>query len=226
VTEPNPYAYHGDPPAAAAPKVLPARRRLSLVWALVGVVAAVGIGLGAGALAVPSDPSGPQAIPTNSAPIGDRRVGVPASFGAYERVRGAAGRSAIARVRAAMTTSDPRTAAFRRAAIGLYQRSPGGPQLLFVGNDERNEAVVGMIHESAPSQGSLDFLAGTGATAIQEYPAGPLGGSLRCGGPGRSPYPSCAWIDNSSFGWVVDYGGSSPAELAGTTRKLRRAAEH
>jgi hypothetical protein len=199
---------------------------------LVGVVAAVGIGLGAGALAVPSDKSQPQSIvsgntpPVGSSPIGNRRVGAPASFGAYKRVRDATGRQAVARVRAALSGSDPRAAAFSHAAIALYRRSSDSPEILFVANDVRNDAVISLIQEAAPSQDSLDFLAGTGATAIQQYRAGPLGGSLRCGGPGQTPYPACAWVDDSSLGWVVDYGGSAPAKLAALVRKLRRAAEH
>jgi hypothetical protein len=59
------------------------------------------------------------------------------------------------------------------------------------------------------------------------YPAGPLGGVLRCGtGPlGGGTAAACAWADSSTVGAMLTPQGGSVESLAGTTLDLRNAAE-
>jgi hypothetical protein len=229
VTGPNPYAYHGEPPAAV-PAALPARRRLSLVWALVGVVAAVGIGLGAGALAVPSDKSQPQAVSPEGTPsVRLLRIGAaPKSVGADQRIEDGRGRRGEWRIRRAMTNANSVAADLVDDALIAVHAVPGspGPDLLVVANDADNPTVSQLLHSGQPDASNINFLLGLGATNAIAFAPDPLGGSLRCG-----PQPSlsatvCAWFDDSTFGYVVDYSAVPPKRVAHLTRRIRVATEH
>ena len=100
--------------------------------------------------------------------------------------------------------------------------------LIFVGMSGNDSPAIANELKSRSASEEVDstFL-GMGVGDAKDYPAGPLGGVLRCGtGPlGGGTATACAWADSSTVGAVLTPQGGSVASLAGTTLDLRNAAE-
>lgn len=218
----SPPGYAPYPPPGSVPPPPPGRvRRLSLLWVVVGIVAAVGIGLGAGAIAVPSD--------DDAQPAGTLRIGAaPSSIGRYHRIGGARGERLTARVRQAMTRSNPVSQElYGDALIAVYAfRRNRGPDLLVVANDVDNATVLRLLQTGDPDTRITEFMTGLHASGTQDYPAAPLSGPLRCGAQADLDATICAWFDDSTFGYIADYTDHPAARLADLTVRVRRATEH
>lgn len=118
--------------------------------------------------------------------------------------------------------------ACKRAKIGLYRRRNGPEQLVFIGFGARTYPPLTAELRSTPASGELDsFLLGAGVSQTTSYPAGPLGGVLRCGTERSSgvAVTMCAWADHSSLA-ILPETGISRNRLASLALAFRDAAEH
>lgn len=89
-----------------------------------------------------------------------------------------------------------------------------------------NPQLAALLRRS-PSAGLDGFFAGAGSANTTDFPAGPLGGILRCGVASKTgtQLTICAWTDPSVLG-VTMAPGTPPRRLASVTRGFRTAAEH
>lgn len=118
--------------------------------------------------------------------------------------------------------------------VTAYSKSIGAkePSLVFVGaygNTPGGAFELGQFWDGASSGGQ----AKVGAKTTE--PAGPLGGTMQCATLDYSGtyVPTCVWADNSSYGAVMNFDGTSTAEitpaqlstLAASTLALRNTTE-
>jgi hypothetical protein len=116
--------------------------------------------------------------------------------------------------------------AFHQAKISIYTR-PGQQQLIFMGFSTAGDPQLAALLQRSPSTGLDGFMAGAGVANTGNFPAGPLGGILRCGVASKagSQLTICAWTDPSVLG-VTMTPGAPPRRLARVTRVFRTASEH
>ncbi|MEV0268160.1 hypothetical protein AB0H43_05225 [Hamadaea sp. NPDC050747] len=85
---------------------------------------------------------------------------------------------------------------------------------------------TGLIWDPAGTLTAVIQGAGPDLRNVADYPAGPLGGLLKCGDgkdDKKQAVVLCAWIDHGSMGVGVFYGKPSHAEAAAFLRTLREA---
>jgi hypothetical protein len=76
--------------------------------------------------------------------------------------------------------------------------------------------------------GTIQSLSAQGMTNVTAYPAGPMGGVIRCADTVDSsfgtaqPIVLCAWIDHGSIGVGAFYGGRPMADCAAELREIRQ----
>ncbi|MEV0401005.1 hypothetical protein [Actinoallomurus sp. NPDC050550] len=232
---PGPWQPYGPPPMP------PRKSRAGLIIALstAGAVVVFGglailIGLsssgdkqkpGAATAAPSASSSAPDAAPTDT----PRSIDVPASIGDYKRITGSVADRMIQNMRKSMGNSTGTTAAvYAKAKIAIYLKKGDTQQpLVFVGmsGDDIPELRAELQSRSASEEVDSMFL-GMGVTDTSDFPAGPLGGVLRCGKGTTGASSACAWADGSVVGMVLTPLSSDTVTLGATTLALRNAAEH
>ncbi|WP_433183331.1 hypothetical protein [Actinoallomurus sp. CA-150999] len=157
-------------------------------------------------------------------PAGTQRtIKVPDSFAEYTRVTSADAERVIQDIRKAQAQQNPVFAA--KMKIAVFQRHGDAHQrIAFIGLAAGDHPTIAQELRRNPPKTEVDSaLAAMPLSGPKDYPAGPLGGALRCA-PGSRGGAGCAWADGSTVGVVA---GSAPSadELARTTLALRNAAE-
>jgi hypothetical protein len=131
-------------------------------------------------------------------------------------------------MRESMIKAQPADAdAFAKARLGLYTK--GELKLIYLGVQGSDSPAFAQELASKSSSDEVDSLfIGANVTNATDYPAGPLGGTLRCG-KGTSngtEMVMCGWADSSVVGMLLGVGMTSTSDLADITLAFRSAAEH
>ena len=167
-----------------------------------------------------SCPAAAQPSPTGA----QRTLTVPESFGDYKRLSGSDAEGVIQAIRKAQSQQNPAFAAKMKIAV-YERRGDAGHRIAFIGLAAGDDPTIARELRSNPPSAEVDSaLKAMPLSPPKDYPAGPLGGTLRCAG-GTSNGAGCAWADGSTVG-VVAGSASSADDLARTTLALRTAAEH
>jgi hypothetical protein len=172
--------------------------------------------------AIPVEPSastsGPGTAPTDT----PHSIDIPASFGDYKRVTGSVADRLAQKMRNSLDSSGK---TYAKAKIGIYYKNGGSQQpLIFVGMSANDIPELASELRSRASSEEVDSMfLGMGVTDTSDFPAGPLGGVLRCG---KRTTAACAWADGSVVGMVVTPLSPDIVSLGATTLALRTAAEH
>lgn len=113
-----------------------------------------------------------------------------------------------------------------RAKAAIYDK-PGRQPLRFIGVSASDPYVAEELRSTSPADEADAFMPGSFVHS-RAYPAGPLGGVLRCGRDRVLDQPEsvCVWVDRSTIGLVFDEGAADPKDLALVVRSLRAAAQH
>ncbi|MFL6055182.1 MAG: hypothetical protein ACJ72W_20075 [Actinoallomurus sp.] len=230
----------GVPPGGPAPwqpygpgPVPPKKSRAGLIIALAtaGAVIVFGglavlVGLSSGGTpktgAATAAPSGaPEATPTDPA----HSIGLPASVGDYRRITGSVADRLAQNMRKSMGKSG---STYAKAKIGIYlKKGDAGQPLVFVGRSGGDIPDLAAELRARSASEEVDSISmGMGVTDTSDFPAGPLGGVLRCGKGVTGGNAACAWADGSVVGMVLTPTNSDPVSLGATTLALRNAAEH
>lgn len=232
---PGPWQPYGAPP--------PKKSRVGLIIAVSTAAAvvifggvAVALGLSSGNKPKPhatgAAPSAPQESPadTTSPDTGTgRSLVIPASAGGYRHLTGSVADRTASGMRRAMTKSQGQYAdVYAKAKIAIYRKSSDAQQsLIFIGMSGSDSPQIAAELQSRSASDEVDSVfMGMGVTDANDYPAGPLGGVLRCGKGATGSNAGCAWADGSVVGMVVAPLDSNVTTLARTTLALRNAAEH
>jgi hypothetical protein len=169
-------------------------------------------------------PSPVPTAPSSSPAVLPHSIEVPRSFGDFVRMSGDIADRTARSVRKQAVGRQGR--AFAKAKIGLYKRrAVAGPEILFFGFSASDTYIAEQLRELSPSEVADSFFFGTHS---KNYPAGPLGGVLRCAKDtvkGRKE-AACVWVDDSVVGMVFDAKVPDPVALARIALSLRNAAEH
>jgi hypothetical protein len=229
----------------------PPKNRTALIIALVaagavvvlgGTAAAIGLSSGGGAkpVAASSSPAAPTPTPTPTPtpsptfPAADgvpHSIVVPTDFDDYHRLTGSVADRLIESMRKSAGAGEGSYAeAVNKSKVAIYTRNGDDTQrLIFVGVSGNDSPTIAAELRSRTSSEEVDstFL-GMGITDTKDYPAGPLGGVLRCGIgtlSGGTRAAACAWADSSTVGSLLTPAGVDLDDLAHTTLDLRSAAE-
>jgi hypothetical protein len=154
---------------------------------------------------------------------------VPRSVGGYRRMTGSVANRLSSTMRKSMGEGSDADV-YAKAKIAIYTRSSDAEHpLIYVGMSASDSPVIAQeLKSNSPSQEVDSMFIGMGIGDAKDYPAGPLGGNLRCGkGPlSGSTATACAWADSSTAGLLLAPATSNVTRLARTTLALRNAAEH
>ncbi|GAA4639218.1 hypothetical protein GCM10023196_099960 [Actinoallomurus vinaceus] len=181
------------------------------------------------ATAAPSAPSASSSVPAAAPTDTPRSLDTPASVGDYKRITGSVADRMIQNMRKSMGKGTGTTATvYAKAKIAIYLKKGDTQEpLVFVGmsGDDIPELATELHSRSSSEEVDSMFL-GMGVTDTSDFPAGPLGGVLRCGKGTTGASAACAWADGSVVGMVLTPLGSDTVTLGATTLALRNAAEH
>jgi hypothetical protein len=224
---PAPWQPYGPPPMP------PRKSRAGLIIALAtaGAVIVFGglailIGVSSGDR---SKPDAATAAPTDSpeaTPAGTpRSIRLPASVGDYKRVTGSVADRLAKNMRKSMGTTGT---AYAKAKIAIYLKKGDAQQpLVFIGMSGTDVPELGTELRSRSASEEVDSMfLGMGVTDTSDFPAGPLGGVLRCGKGESGSSAACAWADGSVVGMVLTPLNSDIVSLGATALVLRNLAEH
>jgi hypothetical protein len=245
----GPYGPGGPPGYGAAPP--PRKNRTGLVVALVAAGAvvvlggtAVAIGLSSGKdgtpVAASTSPAPPTPTPTTSATPSPsfpaagglpHSIVVPTEFDDYSRLTGSVADRLIESMRkSAGSQEGPYAEAVNKSKVAIYTQNGDATQrLIFVGvSGNDSPTIAEELQSRTPSEEVDSTFLGMGITDTKDYPAGPLGGVLRCGVgtvSGGTRAAACAWADSSTVGSLLTPADVALEDLAHTTLDLRSAAE-
>lgn len=214
------------PPYGSYPEPQPRKRR---TWLIIGLSVAVAAVLAVVSSIVVLNNGGTNSSSASHTPI-VHTITLPASVAGYTRMTGNVAERLAAAARAGMMKeSHGWASAYAAAKIGFYTKVGVSPyRLVFIGFSAADSAKVASALRSQTASDRLDsvFL-GAGVANTQDFPAGPLGGTLRCGRATRNavPFTVCAWTDSSVLGSLWQ-NGISPTRLAEVALAFREVAEH
>jgi hypothetical protein len=114
--------------------------------------------------------------------------------------------------------------AFTKAAIGIYVNRAQSRLIFFGFSVDRTPQIASAMHSATPGRALDDFLRGAGVSSTKNFPAGPLGGAVRCG-QSRNSLMVCAWLDSSVLVMLLE-PDTTATTLAGVTLDFRKVAEH
>ncbi|TQL99567.1 hypothetical protein FB559_5259 [Actinoallomurus bryophytorum] len=230
---PDTQAMWGYGPGAVPPK----KSNKGLVTGIVIAGAVVVLGGAAVAVGVASSGDDKPVAATSGAPTSPVDAGVPHSIvvpksvGDYRLLNGSVADRLASTMRKSMGDSAEGYAeVYAKAKIAIYTKNGDTARpLIFVGlvgSDSPQFAAE--LKANSPSKEVDSTFLGMGIDNAEDYPAGPLGGALRCGAGsvGAGEATACAWADSSTVGMLIETGGSGAPALAKTTLDLRNAAEH
>ena len=175
----------------------------------------------------PSGSSSPTDSPSSPS-SSSRTLTVPDGISGFTRSTGSVSDRLLTSMRESMIKSQPADAdAFAKARLGLYTK--GDQKLIYLGVQGSDSPAFASELASKSSSDEVDSLfIGANVTNATDFPAGPLGGTLRCG-KGTSngtPMVMCGWADSSVVGMLLGVNMTSTSDLAGITLAFRTAAEH
>lgn len=222
----NPWAGLPSPNDAAPPR----RHRTALVVALVvtGVIVAAGAVATIGLIALRNGTG--TAVASKPTAV-QRTVVTPDSVDGYTIMTGNVAERAAAQAREGAVKAAPgwqRDAAAMK--VGVYtQQGHAGVGLVFIGLAAHEAPdFAAQLRSQSPSGTADDFLLGLGISNATDFPAGPLGGVLRCGHatPNGVDIGGCIWVDASTAGMFIIPGASPDSSNAAVALAFRHAAEH
>jgi hypothetical protein len=170
----------------------------------------------------PSQSATPSPTPTSTT----LTLTLPTSVSGYTRSTGSVADRLTTTMRESMIKASPEEAeAFAKAKLGLFTK--GDQRLIFIGvQGSDSPSFASELANKSPSDEVDSMFLGANVSDATDYPAGPLGGTLRCG-KGTSngtPVAMCGWAD-SSVAALVLVPGMQPADLAPITLAFRTASE-
>jgi len=224
--------YDGEPGGPYFPQYPPDRPKLrrTSVFTVLGVIAiAVAAGVAA-AVAVIGSGSGkgtPAAAGSSSAPPSQspHTVAVPASAGPLRLLSNADTARRISRIK----TSLAGNAAYSNPQIGFYAIGPESSYSVWMLTE--NTTGISVVQNSVTTLGdegmARAIARGAKMTDVTAESPGPLGGALLCGKVtlAGSGYRVCAWVDNSTVGWVYFMPSVRQSDVLPYTLDVRNAAE-
>lgn len=179
-----------------------------------------------------SSSSSSGATPPVTGGGGHHTLTVPETVGPYRRMTGSVADRLAETMRKSMNqdSSGKYADVYAKSKIAIYSKNGDATHpLIFVGlSADDSPSIAQELQSRTPSEEVDSTFLGMGIGDAKDYPAGPLGGVLRCGtGPmSGSTAAACAWADSSTVGALITPGTGSAADLAATTLDLRNAAEH
>jgi len=217
------------PPTPGPDPQAPKGNRTGLIVGICIATAIVVVVIVVGLLAT-AGPSGKGG--SGSRPVAVHTLTMPTAAAGYTHLTGNVGRRLVAAVRrraqnAAAVYGPSWSAAYTTAKIGFYTKA-GATPVVFIGFSVLETPLLASILGSeTPSEGLDQFFLGSGVSSTKDFPAGSLGGVLRCGQESRASGPAtfCAWGDLSVLGVLVK-ANTPEAELARVALAFRYAAEH
>lgn len=180
---------------------------------------------------IPAHLAVPAPAATPSAPGGMRSITVPGSVDGYRRRTGRVADRMAENLRKAMEAAQSQYGtAYGKAKIAIYEPAgASGRPLVFVGLPGKDIPQLAAELRSRPSSAEVDSVfMGMGIMDAKDYPAGPLGGVLRCGkgnAGGTATAAACVWADGSVVGLAMTPLNADVPGLARLTLALRNAAE-
>lgn len=232
---PLPDRPHRRPPKRRPGGLIPALAFAALVTAVGGLAAVAGLSSREEArrdmAAAAPDRVHARAAATTPAPGAGRTVRIPESVAGYRRITGGVADRMTENLRRSMKQQNQYGTAYSKAKIAIYAKPGRSEQpLIFVGLPGRDIPELAAELRSRPPSEEVDSIfMGMGVLNAKDYPAGPLGGVLRCGkgaSDGNGNAAACVWADGSVVGLVMTPLNSDVPGLARTTLALRNAAEH
>lgn len=209
------------------------RRRPILGWSIGACVVLAVVLVAALAIIVAADrkddksSQGRVATPSTATPPTPlNTLTTPSSVGPYKLQTGNIARRLVTEMRQQMEkTGPPEPGASDKVKAALY--SNGDDQLIFIGLPGKDIPSLAAELRKRSASASVDqMFYGAGYSDADDYPAGPLGGALRCGKSKQGvAFAMCAWADQSTMAMVIG-PQMSLQKLAPLTLTLRNAAEH
>jgi len=159
-----------------------------------------------------------------------RSLVAPTASGTYKLVTGTVADRVAESMKSAMTGKAGGRGLYDNAKIGIYSNPPGAdPKLIFLGLSTADSPALreSLKRSSASAQVDAAFL-GAGITDAQDFPAGALGGVMRCGHTDNSgtTLHMCVWGDHATLGMVLPIDASDDAGAAAIAATFRGNAEH
>jgi hypothetical protein len=159
-----------------------------------------------------------------------RSLVAPTASGTYTVVSGSVADRVAESMKSAMTGKAGGQGLYENAKIGIYSNPPGGnPKLIFIGLSTADSPALltSLKKSSASAQVDAAFL-GAGIKDAQDFPAGALGGVMRCGHAQQSgaTLHMCVWGDHATLGLVLPIDASDDAAAAAIAATFRGDAEH
>ncbi|HKR70779.1 MAG TPA: hypothetical protein VJT16_18225 [Streptosporangiaceae bacterium] len=217
-------------PAPSAPdRQQPKRRHTGLIIGASAVAAIVIIAVGLLAATGHLGSSGARTDADTSQPTESHTIALPRTAAGYDRMTGNVGERIVAAVRRraqkeGANGGGPWVSAYTEAPIGVYSRAGASP-VLFIGfSVDRTPQIASILQAQSPGPGADSFLLGAGVSSTQDFPAGSLGGVLRCG-RSRNSLIYCVWQDSSVLAMLAE-GNTTASKLAHVALAFREAAEH
>jgi hypothetical protein len=216
-----PYGYPGlsQLPTSAPPR----RKGLIIALCLVGVAVLIVAGLAAIGLA-----SGKKDKAVSGPP---RTMTVPASSNGYMLMSGNVADRVAEEMKSSMTSkSNPGGNTFSNAKIGIYTKgSADQPSMIFLGLSAADTPAFAKELKNRSQSAEVDTaFIGAGIKDTKDFPAGPLGGVMRCGHKveGAATLQMCVWIDHATMGLVLPIDAADEDAAAAIALKFRADAEH
>lgn len=219
-------------PAPSAPEPQqPKRRHTGLIIgaSAVAAVVIIAVGLLAATGHLGSSGSRARTDADTSHPTESHTITLPRTAAGYDRMTGNVGQRIVAAVRRraqkeGANGGGPWVSAYTEAPIGVYSRAGASP-ILFIGfSVERTPQIASILQAQSPGPGADSFLLGAGVSSTQDFPAGSLGGVLRCG-RSRNSLIYCVWQDSSVLAMLAE-GNTTASKLAHVALAFREVAEH
>lgn len=204
------------------------------VVVVLGVVAGVIGASSRGDKSADASPASPASASPSAAgaDVPQHTIKVPKTFGGYRRITGDVADRLTQTMRKSMDKEGNGKYAglYAKAKIAIYAKKSDATQtLVFIGlASSDGPAVARELKSTSPSDEADAAFVGMGIGQTKDFPAGPLGGVLRCGAGSMegSGMAACTWADSSTAGLVLVPESRNATALAGSTLKLRNAAEH
>jgi len=228
-----PQQPYGEPPKKSNTGLIIALAGGGVVVLILVVVLVVVLTKGGGKpkpspIAASTSPTGSPTSdsPTPTATSTSLALTLPSSVSGYTRSTGNVADRLTSTMRESMMKGSPQEAdAFAKAKLGLFTK--GDQKLIFIGvQGSDSPAFASELANKSPSDEVDSMFLGANVSNATDYPAGPLGGTLRCGQgvSGGTPTALCGWADHSVAALVLA-PGMQPADLAPVTLAFRTASE-
>jgi hypothetical protein len=173
--------------------------------------------------------SGPSSTGQPSAPA--QTLTVPTAFDGYKPATGTAAKHALTTMRSSVTESTSTFAGgLTNAKSGVYAKTTGSSSrvMFFAESAADSQALAGELStKSATSEVDTMLLSFKVATP-HTYPAGQLGGALRCGAgktKAGNSVTACGWSDKATSALVIEPSSITGTAAAKVALALRNAAE-